>query len=172
MQIQAATQAAADPSTVVSPSDFAKWTKGYLQTTFDALSGFTYPFPRVGKKLSDRKVVSPPAVQKLDNQKISIKGYMLPIDMDAKGVTMFMLQADLQSCCFGVHGDPNTYILVTMAKKTRVSLFDAVTVYGTFHIGEVAHGESIEDIESFYRLDGQAIAIHTESFDKVTGVDK
>ena len=40
------------------------------------------------------------------------------------------------------------------------------SVYATFHVGEIANGSQIQDVESFYRMDGVAIAIHTEAFEK------
>ena len=68
-----------DPSTLIALNQLAKWTKDFPATNWDVLSDFDYIFPRPGGKLSERKLVVPAAVQKMNGQKVSIKGYMIPI---------------------------------------------------------------------------------------------
>ena len=160
----------ADPSTLVAANQFAKWNQQYAEASWDVLSSFEYPIPAYGKKLSDRKIILPADVKKLDGQKVAIRGYMLPLDMDEKGLTQFILGPDLNTCCFAVVGLPNEWIVVTMAKKTVFTRYDPITVYGTLHSGEIARrDDGIQNVESFYRIDGVAMAIHTEAFEKATG---
>jgi len=170
LSLRAGEQAAPDPATLIAANSYGKWLKDYKEATFDVLSDFQYPFPPYGKKLSDRKITPPADVQKLNSQKVSVSGYMLPLDMDAKGVTKFILVRYLDTCCYGLFGDPNEWVVVTMAKKTVFTRYDSITVFGTFHVGEIAHGDGRENIESYYQMDGVAVAVHTEAFDKAAGI--
>jgi hypothetical protein len=149
-----------DPSTLIPLNQLAKWTKDFPATNWDVLSDFDYIFPPPGGKLSARKLVVPAAVQKLNGQKVSIKGYMIPIEMDGQGVAKFALTEELNTCCFALPAVPNQWIIVTMPKKTSFIRWDPITVFGTLHVGEIAMGDHRENIESFYQMDGNVIAIH------------
>ena len=96
---------------------------------------------------------------------------MIPLDMDDKGVSMFVVAPDLQTCCFGVVGQVNQLVLVVMNKKTAFSRYDPITVFGKFHVNDIGdQGEF--SAQSLYQMEGVAIAIHTEAFDKAIGASQ
>ncbi len=146
-----------DPSTIVPPSQMAKWAKEYpTVVTFKMLNSFDYPnLPPPGTKLTPRNFPIPDAVRKLNGQKVAIRGYMMPIDFDATGVSHFVLVDSVDTCCYGIFGFPNSWVDVVMAKKTAFTKYDPFILYGTLRIGEVIMNNNVD---SFYRIEGVAIA--------------
>jgi hypothetical protein len=98
---------------------------------------------------------------------------MIPIDLDDKGLSMFVLAQHLDTCCFGLVGQTNDLILVTMSKKTVYSRYDPVTVFGKFQVNDFSSlGNEELSGQSLYQMDGTGVAVHTQAFDKAIGAAK
>jgi hypothetical protein len=79
----------------------------------------------------------PESIEKMVNQKMRIRGFILPT-AQSRGLTVFVLVRDNQQCCFGPGAALYDCILVEMqpGKTTEFSI-RPVTVEGTFDINEV-----------------------------------
>jgi hypothetical protein len=84
---------------------------------------------------------------------------MLPIDVQAGRVTRFILTATIDSCHFGMIGQANEWVMVTMAagrdvpfpKSQPITVFGRLAVHPEFRNGGLA-GQ--------YALTADAIVIH------------
>lgn len=87
----------------------------------------------------------PPAIKKLDDKKVVMTGFMLPID-EVENIKEFLLVQSLWSCCYGQPPDINGIVRVVMQGKARTDYqFDPIQITGTFRI--------IEAIEDGYCVD-------------------
>lgn len=78
-----------------------------------------------------------PAIEKLDDTPVRIRGYILP-SFKQKGITQFVLVRDNMECCFGPGAALYDCIMVEMDKGTSIEYtIRPVTVKGTFSIREV-----------------------------------
>jgi hypothetical protein len=75
---------------------------------------------------------------------------MLPLDLDAQGVTKFMLNAALDMCYFGAPVRLNDWVMVTMTGTKKAKFTHLPTaVWGVLEVGEeVRNGRTV----SIYRL--------------------
>jgi hypothetical protein len=118
--------AAGAQSLVVTAAEGATLAKAYPLAPFSLLSSFDVPFEadqlfhEVVVKPSNGPLQIPPAVRALHDTKASVRGYMLPIDVDPSGVRTFVLTATLDSCHWGMVGLPNTWVWIQMAGDRRV----------------------------------------------------
>ena len=132
---------------------------GYLQTGFDKLAGFPI---RLKWQLTDpvrikgqQKVMGdlPDDVKALDQKKIAVKGFMLPVKIDGGLVTDFLLLRTQARCCYGLPIQVNELLSVHMAAPGVKSLMDQpITISGTLHIAE-SHDDT-GALTSIYSLDG------------------
>ncbi|MCW5827814.1 MAG: DUF3299 domain-containing protein [Deltaproteobacteria bacterium] len=143
--------------------------KGYLVTSFPFLSSFDYQPPdpvgemlaggamsRKPESLAPEKPVIPKEIMALSGRKIAIKGFMIPIDLDTRGVRRFALVKNQLACCYGVIPNPNEWIYVVMDDRSRAdSLLDQIiTVYGTLRISETL---TEGGINSLYQMEGERV---------------
>jgi hypothetical protein len=79
----------------------------------------------------------PAAIKALNGKQISIRGFMLPLDLDQTGVGEFMLNGSLDMCYFGAPVRMNEWVLVKMSgtKRTRFTHLPIV-VNGQLEVGE------------------------------------
>lgn len=132
----------------VSPGEVPS---GYTHVTFNTLAGFDFAL-----EIADsvprgyRPPNLPRAVGVLHGQQVFLKGFMLPYEGDASGITVFALNASFDMCYFGAPVRPNDWILVTMKRGTRAEYTHLpVSVWGRFEVG--ADGDDGR-VGSFYRL--------------------
>lgn len=94
-----------------------------------------------------------------NGRKVSIRGYVVPVDVDRSGIREFVLSASVDSCHFGVLGGPDEWIYVTMAEGMRIPTtgVSPVTVFGVLDVGEDVQGGIVN---SLYRMRGERIAVH------------
>ena len=132
---------------------------GYLQVGFDKLSGFPLRLhwvlvdpvriKGVQKMLGD----VPPDIKALDQSKIAVRGFMLPIKLEDGQVTEFFLLRTQARCCYGLPIQMNELLTVHMAGHGVKSIMDQPgTIYGRLHISE-NHDDS-GALTSIYSLDG------------------
>ncbi len=143
-----------------------KMENGYLVTSFAYLSSYEYrlPDPVADELERPRKLKIPlpdppniPAeIKALSGTKITIKGFMIPIEVDPDGVSRFALVKNQMACCYGVAPNPNEWIYVVMerGKKTQIMMDQIVTVYGTLRVsGTITEG----GINSLYQLECERV---------------
>jgi hypothetical protein len=132
---------------------------GYVHVGFDKLAGFP---ARLHWELVDavrikgvQKMMDPiPGdIKALNDSKIAVRGFMLPIKLEDGLVTEFLLMRTQARCCFGLPIQVNELLTVHMAKTGVKSLMDQpVTVYGRLHVSESR--DNTGALTSIYSLDG------------------
>jgi hypothetical protein len=146
-----------DPTTIVSIDRFDEMGRRYRRVEFDLLSGFDYGAPPDGDPARPVADTIPPAIQRLDGQRVGVVGFMLPLDFNGEGVTEFILNASYDMCYFGAPTTPNQFIVVTMkdARRTRF-VHTPIVVFGTLRVApERRNGR----IVGLYRLEADGIGI-------------
>jgi len=134
--------------------------KGFQYVGFNILSGYDWEMPDpLDPRAKPPENVIPPSVLALNGKTVFLKGFMLPLDLDANGVTKFMLNAALDMCYFGAPVRMNDWVMVTMTGPKKAKFTHLPTaVWGQFEVGEeVRNGRTV----SIYRL--AAIDAKTES---------
>ena len=136
----------------------------YLFIRFSQLTHLDAPLPPRHDRGSASK---PPATPRLipaparafHQRKVSIRGYVVPVDVDRQGTREFILSSNIDSCHFGVIGGPDEWIYVTMADNRRIPSVGTtpVTVFGVLDVGEDARGGVVD---SLYRMRGERVAVH------------
>ncbi|MBK9430656.1 MAG: DUF3299 domain-containing protein [Elusimicrobia bacterium] len=80
---------------------------------FDVLGGFDYVGQSTGPNGREVTGTIPEAVRALNGRRVEVVGYVMPIDIDDKGIRSFALIKDQASCCFGQTPRINHWIYVT-----------------------------------------------------------
>jgi hypothetical protein len=130
----------------------------YQEINFTVLSGFDYDLPDPldpSTKLNLNQV--PAKVKGLHGKKVSVRGFMLPLDIQADGVSLFMLNASFDMCYFGAPVRMNEWIMVRMkpGKKATFSHL-AFRVSGVLEVGEeLKNGR----VQSLYRMQADTAEI-------------
>jgi len=76
----------------------------------------------------------PKTVKKLDERKVMMTGFMLPIDQ-VENIKEFLLVQSLWSCCYGQPPDINGIVRVVMKGKTTTDYqFDPIKIVGDFKV--------------------------------------
>jgi hypothetical protein len=139
--------------------------EGYTAVGFDRLSGYSF-------ELSDDLLLAPPEklaeagqrtnaqipekVRSLNDTKVAIKGFMMPLKVDDGLVTEFLILRDQSMCCYGSVPKINEWVSVKMTGKGLRPMMDqAVTLYGKLHVGEMRENGYLVGI---YQLDGEKMA--------------
>jgi len=99
--------------------------------------------------------VLPEGVKSLQQQRIRIRGYMLP-SFQQKGLTQFVLVRDNQECCFGPGAALHDCVVVRMvAGRTADFSIRPVAVTGLFRVEEL-RGPGGGHL-AIYALDGEEV---------------
>ncbi|MEQ9301096.1 MAG: hypothetical protein RIF33_21150 [Cyclobacteriaceae bacterium] len=107
---------------VLSQGNWKLLTDVEILTRMDDAQGYEISYPKFGN-----------SVLKLDNQSITLKGYMIPLD-DMIGQQYFVLSALPYNICFFCGGaGPETVAEVKTKSEVRFT-DDAVTVQGTLKL--------------------------------------
>ena len=56
--------------------------------------------------------IIPESIKALDNQQVSVTGFVLPVETDGERIDSFLLLRDLQMCCYGTLPELNEWIYV------------------------------------------------------------
>lgn len=118
---------------------------GFYQVGFNTLASFPSETPALIAGPKDQPGLQkkfqsevPPAILEMDGQKVSVAGFMIPMEVNDKGrVSSFILAQNQMTCCYGVFPKLNQWVYVTMAgEKTVDSTMDIpLTVFGTLGVG-------------------------------------
>ena len=123
----------------------------YRAVTFTTLGSFDYELPDpLDPAVKPNLAQVPPAVKALDGLRVTIRGFMLPIDLDQSGVSVFMLNGSADMCYFGAPVRMNEWVLVRMTDGRKAKFTHLpVAVSGRLEVGEeLKHGRVV----SLYRL--------------------
>lgn len=138
----------------------------HKEILFAELSDYLYYTPQPGEKpdpkqLKDNKI--PDDIKRLDGQKISLSGFMLPLDSEDNQVKSFILNGNYDMCYFGAPVSLNEWALVKLKPGKSVPYTHLpITVFG-----QISVGEEIKDgqVESIYRIQASAIATPKEVYE-------
>jgi hypothetical protein len=117
--------------------------EGYEKVGFDRLASYTFTPPESDPAKPD---VPPPSganqipdkIKALDQQKVAVTGFMLPVKMEGGLVKEFLLVKDPMMCCYGVMPKLNEWIVVKMVGSGVKPLMDfPITFEGKLRVGEM-----------------------------------
>lgn len=150
-----------------TPEDLFKFEKAkdgeHLKVTFAALGSFPYEIPdreailESGDPTKSPVDQIPSEIKELNDAKVVLVGFMVPIDVDRRGqIKSFALTQNQMFCCFGVPPSMNEWVMVEMGEgETAEYVSDLpIAVFGDFKVGE-----EIEDgyVMSVYRMAGREV---------------
>jgi hypothetical protein len=131
---------------------------------FDKLSSFTFepgdellaPSSAQVKQATEKtEALIPQSIKELNNKRVAIRGFMLPLRVDQGKVQELLIMKDQSMCCFGTSPKINEWIGVKVTGAgVKPILDEPVTMLGTLHVGELREGNYLVSI---YRLDGLEI---------------
>jgi hypothetical protein len=126
----------------------------YLPLSFASLSSF--PFIVTDdmvdpKSASDALQQVPDFIRSLSDKKIAVTGFMLPVRLEGKCVSEFLVLKDRSACCYGITPRINEWIIAHAKRGCTEPVLDIpVTALGTFHVGELRENGALAAI---YELD-------------------
>lgn len=99
-----------------------------------------------------KKNVIKPDLQKVLGKEVSIKGFMMPLDYEAKEVVEFLFMPYVPACMHVPPPPANQLVLVKMKKGAKIKpSFYPIELTGTLVV------EANADLESSFRMDGLKI---------------
>jgi hypothetical protein len=132
----------------------------YSLAGFDQLAGYTFEMtddlllPRTNNApaiTADAQI--PAAVKALDQKRVALRGFMLPLKVEGGLVTELLVMKDQSMCCYGSTPKIHEWVSVKMtATGVKPVMDQIVTLYGTFHVGEQRENGYLISI---YRMDGE-----------------
>jgi hypothetical protein len=135
---------------------------GYLNVGFDKLSGYQIEVsddllgPQTNKVPLSADAQIPEPVKELNNKKISLRGFMLPLKVEGGLVTELLIMKDQSMCCYGTTPRINEWVSVKMTKGGVKPLMDEpVTFMGVLKVGETRENGYLVGI---YAMDGERMA--------------
>lgn len=120
--------------------------------SFDLLASYDYaePAPAAGSGIPER-------VRAYEGERVTLVGYMLPIDFEQSGqVRGFFLMKDLASCCFGGAPRLNEFVDVKVPEgvDARYFPYEPVRVRGALKMGEARDGGRVS---SLYQMTAELV---------------
>ncbi|MBI2948795.1 MAG: DUF3299 domain-containing protein [Verrucomicrobia bacterium] len=134
----------------------------FVPVAFDKLASFTFVIP--DDRPSTNQVASPSkseeqipsAVKALDQTKVALKGFMLPLRVESGLVTEMLIMRDQSMCCYGTVPKINEWVSVKMTSKGVKPIMDQpVTIFGKLRVGEMRENGYLVGI---YAMDGEKMA--------------
>jgi hypothetical protein len=155
-------------SVVVPLSRVGELKRVYPFVRFETLAGFAAPMAQPSgvsfapHAAGDRAaaLVVPPTILRLSGTKMSVRGYMLPLALDGRGVSTFLLMKSIDSCHFGAAvGAANEWISVRLPAG-RAGPYEPgrpITAFGTLTIAPEYLGGVLSQL---YTMRVDYIAVH------------
>jgi hypothetical protein len=132
-----------------------------LTVSFDKLASFAYALPdgpvdtNVVAQIASTNQI-PTTIRALNDQFISLKGFMLPLKVEKGLVTELLIMRDQSMCCYGTVPKINEWVSVKMVGDGVKPVMDqAVTLFGKLKVGEMYENGYLVGI---YALDGERMA--------------
>ncbi len=138
-----------------TPTD-AALIDGYEKVGFDRLASFNFNPPAddaaaANQAKSNEQI--PGKIKALDERKVAVTGFMLPVKMDGGLVKEFLLVKDPMLCCYGVMPKVNEWVVVKMTGKGVPALMDVpITFEGKLKVGMMMENGYLTGI---YLLEGE-----------------
>ncbi|HZV35187.1 MAG TPA: DUF3299 domain-containing protein [Verrucomicrobiae bacterium] len=133
----------------------------YLAVGFDKLASYNFevdnsPATNVTPATDKANDQIPARVKSLDNKKVSIRGFMLPLKVSKGVVTEFLIMKDQSLCCYGSVPKITEWVSVkTPAEHGVKSIMDEpVNIEGTLHVGAMRENGYLIGI---YHMDGDKL---------------
>jgi hypothetical protein len=128
-----------------------------LDVGFEHLASFPYVVTDAGTGATPAQIEGarrrdqvPPVVRALDGKRVTLSGYMLPLQMEKGRAKKFVLMRDVSTCCFGATPNMNDYVVVTMKGEGVPAVPDIPTAFlGVLHIGERYEGGYLVSLYDF-----------------------
>jgi hypothetical protein len=130
----------------------------YQAVSFATLAGFEYELPDpLDPHAKPQPDQVPEKVKALNGKAVAIRGFMLPIELEVDGVSLFMLNANLDMCYFGAPVRPNDWIMVRMKPGVKAKFtHSGLTVSGRLEVGEeIRNGR----VMSLYRMEAESAVV-------------
>ena len=150
----AATNAATTAAPSVAPG-------GYATVGFEQLSGYQIEVsdellgPQTNKTVLTADGQIPEPIKELNNRKISLRGFMLPLKVEGGLVTEMLIMKDQSMCCYGATPRINEWVSVKMKGGVKPLMDEPVTLMGTLKVGETRENGYLVGI---YAMDGDKMA--------------
>ncbi len=127
---------------------------GVLQVEFDRLAGYEVKTPEVFRSTAETpiQVDIPASLRAISGREVVVRGFMLPLKMDGRSTTEFLLMRDQSLCCFGRVPMLNEWVYVRMPKGTTIVNDIPVSYRGKLTVGELLDDGYLIGI---YLLDGE-----------------
>ncbi|MGH1348361.1 MAG: DUF3299 domain-containing protein [Nannocystales bacterium] len=133
----------------------------YVRVPMAALASFPYdpvPHPPGAAELGIPAPAAdiPPELLALGGRDVNVVGFMVPLDVDERGVKEFVLSQNRSFCCYGITPSLNEMILVRMKGGQRAPYANdtPLAVFGEFSVGEHREGGHVV---SLYRMEASKI---------------
>ena len=110
--------------------------------------------------------IIPESIKALDNQQISVTGFVLPIETDGERIDSFLLLRDLQMCCYGTLPELNEWIYVEVPNHLEAKNLISDTpikVRGTLQVEPRFKDDFLLSIYSLTFSDADALLNENES---------
>jgi hypothetical protein len=135
-------------------------TDGYAVVGFDKLASYNFevddaPVTNQTAAADKANVQIPPRVKAFDDQKVSIKGFMLPLKVADGTVTEFLIMKDQSMCCYGSVPKITEWVSVkTPGKGIKPIMDQPISILGTLHVGALRENGYLVGI---YQMDGDKL---------------
>jgi hypothetical protein len=129
---------------------------------FDKLSAFRYTIVDAGTGASPSEIEQarkkdqvPDWIRVYHNQRVSLTGYLMPLQMENGLSKKFVLMKDINTCCYGATPNMNDYVVVVMRGAGVRPLQDVpVELVGLLRVEEKYENGYVT---SLYQLDGEKL---------------
>jgi hypothetical protein len=134
----------------------------FTPVSFERLASFAFEIPdepqATNKVINASKSESqiPASVKALDQKRVALKGFMLPLKVESGLVTEMLIMRDQSMCCYGTVPKINEWVSIKMAEKGVKAIMDQpVTIFGKLRVGEIRENGYLVGI---YQMDGEKMA--------------
>ena len=132
--------------------------EGYAPVGFDKLASYNFevddaPFTNKAPDKANDQI--PALVKGFNDQKIAIKGFMLPLKVADGVVTEFLIMKDQSTCCYGAVPKITEWVSVKTGPKGMKPIMDQpISILGTLHVGAMRENGYLVGI---YQMDGDKL---------------
>jgi len=145
-----------DYATIIRSDRVAAFDANHRRVSFDQLSSYVYfeTARLAGVRTDSRTETIPEQIRALHGKRVSIDGFMMPLDYDG-GVRTFVLNASYDMCQFGAPSIINQRIDVSMVDGRRTAFVHTpIRVYGVMEVGEEYDRDQLVSI---YRIKADGV---------------
>ena len=152
---------------------FQPVSKEYQSISFDILADYDFgTLDWSGGSQSNQFITNqieqiiPQSIKALDNQLVSVIGFVLPVETDGERINSFLLLRDLQMCCYGTLPELNEWVYVEVPDHLEAKNLISDTpikVWGTLQVEPRFKDDFLLSIYSLTFSDADALLNENES---------